>query len=149
MRYGLSRLLNDNGVGNPIYSLRRMEQELDNLFGSFSGTQTTFPPVNVQKNDNEVKVTAEIPGYDAKNIDISVDGQVLTLNGHREEEKEEKESNWVVRERRSGSFSRSVALPWGVNASAVKADVKHGVLTVTLPRSETEKPRKIEIKAES
>ena len=148
MRYGLTRLMND-GFANPLSSLRRMEQELDNLFGSIAGAPAGFPPVNVQKNDTEVKVTAEVPGYDAKNLDIAVDGQVLTLTGHREEEKEEKESNWVVRERRSGSFTRTVPLPWGVDPAAVKAEVKHGVLTVTLPRSEAEKPRKIEVKTES
>ena len=148
MRYGLSRLMND-GFTNPLSSLRRMEQELENLFGSMAGGQAGFPPVNVQKNDAEVKVSAEVPGYEAKHLDIAVDGQVLTLTGHREEEKEEKESDWVVRERRSGSFTRTVPLPWGVNEAAVKAEMKHGVLTVTLPRSEAEKPRKIEVKTES
>ena len=57
MRYGLSRLMNE-GLGNPLASLRRVEQELENLFGSYASGDTTFPPVNLQKNDTEVKVTA-------------------------------------------------------------------------------------------
>ena len=148
MRYGLTRLFND-GLANPLHRLRRVEQELDTLFGGIADAVSGFPPVNVQKNDTEVKVTAEVPGYDVKNLDIAVDGQLLTLSGSREEEKEAKEENWVLRERRAGSFSRTVHLPWGVDAAAVKAEVKHGVLTVTLPRSEAEKPRKIEVRAES
>jgi HSP20 family protein len=148
MRYGLSRLMND-GFGNPLASLRRMEQELDTLFGSLASGPAGFPPVNVQKSDTEVKVTAEVPGFEAKDLDIAVDGQVLTLSGTRQEAKEGQEDGWLVRERRSGGFSRAIPLPYGVDADAVKAEVKQGVLTVTLPRHEAEKPRKITVASEA
>jgi HSP20 family protein len=148
MRYGLSRLMNE-GLGNPLASLRRMEQELENLFGSYASGDTAFPPVNLQKNDTEVKVTAELPGYDPKLIELAVDGQVLTLTGRREEDQETKDGDWLVRERRTGAFRRAIALPWAVDQDKVAADYKNGVLTVVLPRSEAEKPRKIEVKTEA
>jgi HSP20 family protein len=82
---------------------------------------------------------------EAKEIDITVTSDLLTIKGEKKEEKEEKGENFHRRERRYGSFSRSFRLPVEVKADTINADYKDGVLTVTLPKVEKEKPRRVEI----
>ena len=99
------------------------------------------------ENDNAYIVTAELPGIDPKDIDISLEGNVLTLRGEKKEESEKKDKNYHRVERRYGSFVRSLTLPAEVNADKIEADYRNGLLEVTLPKSETVKPKKITVKA--
>lgn len=114
----------------------------------FFGQGATFSPaLDVAENDNAYIVTAELPGIDPKDIDISLEGNVLTLRGEKKEESEKKDKNYHRVERRYGSFVRSLTLPAEVNADKIEADYRNGLLEVTLPKSETVKPKKITVKA--
>jgi HSP20 family protein len=85
--------------------------------------------------DNAFEITAELPGLEAKNIELNLTDDVLTIKGEKKEEKEEKTKDRYVSERRYGSFRRSVQLPSSVDASKIEANCKSGVLTVTLPKT--------------
>jgi HSP20 family protein len=93
-------------------------------------------------------MTAELPGLDEKNIEVNLANGVLTIKGQKEEDKVEKKEDFHLRERRFGSFSRSVRVPDAVDVDKIEADFKNGVLKVTLPKKpEAQKPvKKIEVK---
>ena len=106
------------------------------------------PSVDVAETDNEVVVTAELPGVKQDDVDITVTDDVLTLKGEKKEEKEVKEKNYHRIERSYGSFQRSVSLPAGVQADKAKATYKDGVLHITVPKAEEAKPKQIKINVE-
>ncbi len=104
------------------------------------------PDIDMSETDKDYRVTAELPGLSKDDVQISLDEGVLTISGEkREEKKEEKENYWRM-ERSYGSFVRRVPLPSGVNEDAIEASFKDGVLTITLPKTEEAKGKKIEIK---
>jgi HSP20 family protein len=105
-----------------------------------------MPAVDVSEKPKEVIVKAELPGMDPKEIDISMQGNVLTLRGERKQEKEEKEESYHRVERSYGAFSRSVRLPAEVQPDKVKATYKDGVLTIEMPKTKEEAVKKIEVK---
>jgi len=105
------------------------------------------PSVDVSETAKNIVVSAEIPGMDAKDIEVSLDGNVLTLRGERKQQKEEKEENFHRVERVYGSFSRSIQVPAEVDSSKVKASDKRGVLKRTLPKVKKQESKKIEVKA--
>jgi HSP20 family protein len=127
--------------------------ELDRVFDRFAGsfslpsfrrmfdvepawrTESSFsfsaPSVDVTEDGKAYKITAELPGMEQKNIDISVSGDMLTLKGEKHYEKDEKDKNHHVSERAYGSFQRSFALPDGVDRDKITADLSKGVLTTT------------------
>jgi len=105
------------------------------------------PAVDVTEDDKAYKVTAELPGLEEKDIDVTVAGGMLTIKGEKSYEKDEKHKNRHVSERAYGSFQRSFALPDGVDADKIAADMAKGVLTITLPKTaEAAKQQKIEVK---
>ena len=95
--------------------------------------------------DKEVKVCAEIPGVDAKDIDVSVEDGTLTIKGEKKYEQEEKEKGQYRMERSYGSFERSIPLPTDVDESKAKAEFKKGVLRLTLPKRPGAQPRRKKI----
>jgi HSP20 family protein len=103
--------------------------------------------LDVFESDDDVTVRASIPGVNPDDIDISVTGDVLTIKGETSEEREEKQGNYHLRERRYGAFQRSVNLPAPVNTDKAEAEFKNGVLTLTLPKVEEVKPKSIKIRA--
>ncbi|MGD9034796.1 MAG: Hsp20/alpha crystallin family protein [Desulfobacteraceae bacterium] len=106
-----------------------------------------MPAIDVSETGKEIVVKAEIPGMEAKDIDISLNGRVLTLKGEKKSEQEEKEENYHRVERRYGSFSRSFELPSEVDSAKVKATYKDGVLKLNLPKTKEQSVKKIEIKS--
>jgi len=112
----------------------------DTAFGSFT------PSVDVQETDKEIKVQAELPGLDENNINISLANNRLSISGEKKQESESNTGNFYRLERSYGSFRRDIALPCEVEEDKVDARFKNGVLTVTLPRTEADKPRKIAVK---
>ena len=106
------------------------------------------PSVDIAETDNEVVVTAELPGVKQDDVDITITDDVLTLKGEKKEEKEVKEKNYHRIERSYGSFQRSVSLPAGVQADKAKATYKDGVLHITVPKAEEAKPKQIKINVE-
>lgn len=133
----------------PLRSLREEMQELmENVFGGEGDgwLMAGAPSVDLSETDNSVEVKIDLPGIKASEIDIQVNGNLLTISGERKEEKEEKGKTFHRVERRFGSFSRSVTLPCAVQEAEAAAECRDGVLTVTLPKAEEAKTHKIKVK---
>lgn len=133
--------------------LERLRQDVDRLFESslprvYRPRSRTFPAINVWTNEVEgVIVTAELPGVSADSIDISVTGDTLEISGTRQPMEEATKEKYHRQERSYGDFKRSVQLPYAVNTEAVQATAEKGVLRITLPRAEAEKPKQIAVRA--
>jgi len=141
---------------------RSFRDEMDQLFDRFSkgfgmpafepffGRDAEFsaPAVDLAEDDKAYTVTAELPGIEEKDIDVTVSGGMLTIKGEKKKEREEKDKNYYLSERSYGSFQRAFALPDGVDQNKIAANFAKGVLTVTLPKNaEAQKSQKIEVKA--
>ena len=112
----------------------------------WTAEQEWLPPFDVSETENEIIVKAELPGVDVKDIDIALTDGLLTIKGERKLEKEDKKENYHRIERQFGSFSRSLNLGTRVKADGIEAAYKDGILTVTLPKVEESKPKKIDVK---
>ena len=122
------------------------------FFGStefFGKTTAIAPRVDVTEDDDAYEITAEMPGVEEKDVEVSVRDDRLTLRGEKKTEKEEKKKDYHMTERSYGSFERSFRLPGNVDAENIKAEFAKGVLTLTLPKTAEAKAkeRKIAIKA--
>ena len=145
-------------------SFRDFQRQMNRLFEDFLGESPRterggepewapvafVPRVDVSETDTEIKVSAELPGMDEKDISVELQDDVLTLRGEKKSEQEEKGKNWFRREQSWGSFHRSVELPAGVDAGKAKAQFKKGVLTFVAPKraEEQAKRKSIPIQAE-
>ena len=112
----------------------------------FREDSTWVPAFDITENEKEYVATAELPGIDAKELDITYTDGVLTVKGEKKQENEEKGDNFHRIERRYGSFHRSFRIPGEVKSDKVDANFKDGVLKLTLPKAEESKPKKIEVK---
>lgn len=122
-----------------------LRKEMDSLFDNFyrGFDLSTFesrlgdfsPKVDVTENDKEIKISAELPGMDEKDIDVSLQNDTLTIKGEKKEEKEDKGKDYYSMERSYGSFSRTISLPLEVETDKVEAKFKKGVLSITLPKT--------------
>ncbi len=138
-------------VTAPLLFRREFDDLLEKFFGEepmvsrgiFS--RSFSPAVNIAENDNEVIVTAEIPGMEKNDLDVSLSGDVLTIKGEKKVEHEEKAENFHRVERSYGSFSRSFTLPCDIQADKVDATYKDGVLTLKLPKTEHCKSKSVKI----
>ena len=107
-----------------------------------------FPAVNIWTNDQEgIIVSAELPGISPEALDISVTADTLTISGSRSPEDLPDGVQYHRRERYCDEFSRTVQLPYTVDTNQVEASAENGVLMISLPRAEAEKPKQIEVKA--
>jgi len=106
-------------------------------------------PLDVCESENEFVVKAAMPGIKPEDVQITVQGDMLTIRGESKAEEEKKGEQWHLRERRFGSFQRSVSLATPVNSDQAQAHFEHGVLTLTLPKSEAAKPRQIKVNGKS
>ena len=102
-------------------------------------------PLDVSETENEFVVKASLPGIKPDDVQITVHGDTLTIRGESRVEEEKKGEHWHIRERRSGVFQRSLSLSAPVDSDKAQADFEHGVLTLTLPKSESAKPRQIKV----
>jgi HSP20 family protein len=143
-------------VANPAWNqLNQLQQEMNRLFsrwgedgGRWTGLAGGFPAMNVWEDNDTVFVEAELPGLNLKDLEIYVTGgNQLTIKGERKAAAPEK-GLWHRQERVFGKFSRSLTLPYNVNADKVDAQFENGVLLVKLPKHESAKPRKITVKGE-
>ncbi len=103
------------------------------------------PAVDISENDNEITVTAEIPGIEKNDLEVSVSGDTLTIKGEKKAEHEEKSENFHRLERSHGSFARSFSLPCEIQQDRVDRSFKNGVLTLKLPKTEECKSRSVKI----
>jgi HSP20 family protein len=111
-------------------------------WGAFS------PQVDVTETDDEIKVSAELPGMDDEDIDVSLSDDMLTISGEKKEEREEKREGYYRTERSYGAFRRAIPLSTTVDDEKVDAVFQNGVLTVALPKTGEAKAKKVTIKSE-
>lgn len=133
-------------VFNPAHDLFNWSRDLDRFFGTNDETATRFiPPVDIEESESQYVVTLDVPGVPKENIKIEVHNRVLTVSGEKKSDRAEKGSDYHVTERISGRFERRFTLPENVNADKVEAKHEHGVLTLTIPKSESAKPKLVQI----
>jgi HSP20 family protein len=106
---------------------------------------TAALPLDISETEDHYVVKASLPGVKPEDVQITVHGDTLTIRGESKAEEEKKGQTWHLRERRFGSFQRSVTLATPINSDQAQANFDHGVLTLTLPKSEQAKPRQIKI----
>lgn len=133
-----------------------MQNEMNQLFERFFGpralepmeggwTGNFVPVTNISETNDNVILTAELPGINPKDLDIAVTGDVLTLKGEKKQEKEIKEESWHRVERSYGAFTRTFRLPASVVVEKVAADYKDGVLRITMPKTPEAKRHEVKI----
>jgi len=131
--------------------MERMQRDMNRLFRSSRGSRLhaapSFPAMNIWASDEGQLITAEIPGVEPDDLDISVTGEILTLSGTRKAEHFGDEVRYHRQERGYGRFKRSIQLPYPVQVDKIEASFKNGVLKVSLPRAEEDKPKKITVKS--
>jgi HSP20 family protein len=115
-------------------SFGRHMREWPLRFWRLPAEEAWMPEVDVFEKEDKVVVRTDLPGMRPEDIDVSVEGDVLTIKGHREEEKEVKEEDYYCSERATGEFLRTVRLPEGAAADQVEAHYENGVLEVTVPK---------------
>jgi len=131
---------------HPFALMRSMMRDFDRPFVPAT-RRPAFPAVNLWQGDEGMAITAELPGVEPSDIDITVKEDVLTLSGERKAPQVSEDARWHRNERSYGKFSRSIRLPFHVSDDRVEARFQNGVLRILVGRSEEDKPRKIEIKA--
>lgn len=127
--------------------LNRMFNENPGLLRTGESYGAWTPPVDIFEKADNLVLRAELPGMKKDDIDVRIENGVLTLHGERRQDTDIEEDNVHRIERVYGSFTRSFALPTTVEASKIQASYKDGILEVLLPKSETSKPKRIEIQA--
>ncbi|MEA3546941.1 MAG: Hsp20/alpha crystallin family protein [Thermodesulfobacteriota bacterium] len=128
--------------------LERLRQDMDRMVKRTAAHQAgsqVFPPLNIYEDSDAVFVTAEVAGVVTENIDISVEGETLTISGERKSLPREEKSSYHRREIETGKFSRAVALPTKINLEGVSARLQDGILAISLPKAEEVKPKKIAV----
>lgn len=137
---------------DPFRDVRDLQTRMDRLFGPHAvtiereGALTRFSPaVDIYEDAEGVTLSLEVAGVDPKGLEVKVEDSVLTVSGERKLEKEESRTGYHRIERSYGSFTRSFTLPPTLDVEKVKAENKHGVLKVFLPRKDDQKPRKITV----
>ena len=142
---------------SPFRQLSTLRDEIDRLFESplsaLTATSQQFlsgwaPAFDLHEDKDNLVLRAELPGMKKEDIEISLQGDVLTLAGERKEEQYHKEAEVYRSERFLGRFQRTISLPVQVDVAKVQASYKDGILTVTLPKAEHAKPRQIEVKVQ-
>ena len=129
----------------------RLQNEMNRLFDSYTPARLRrapgYPALNIWTNEDGLVLTAEVPGVNPEDIDISVVGETFTLSGVRNPDDLNEGSRYHRQERGYGKFTRSVQLPFPVDVNEVGATFKNGVLLVSMSRAEEDKPRKITVKS--
>lgn len=131
--------------------MERFQRDMNRLFNQYTPSRLrsapSYPALNIWTNEDGQLVSAEMPGVRVEDIDINVDGYTLTIAGERSSDEVPENAVYLRRERGFGKFSRAIQLPFAVDASKVEATFKDGVLKISLPKVEAEKPRQISIKS--
>lgn len=139
----------------PFRDMMTLREAMDRLFEeSFvSPRRREWPApaegalaLDMYETDDHVVVKSSIPGVKPEDVEINIKGNILSISGETKEEEEVKEENYIRRERRYGAFSRSLALPEGINADEAEAEFEDGVLKLTIPKAPEAKPKTITVK---
>jgi len=138
----------------PFREMMSLRNAMDKLFEeSFVRPSRVWPelgeadvPLDVYQTENEFVVKASLPGIKPDEVEITITGDTLTIKGEHREEEEVKEADCLRKERRYGSFARTVRIPVPVQSDKAEAAFENGVLTLTLPKAEETKPKQIKVK---
>ncbi len=136
-----------------FHSFASLQRAIDRVFEEFTGGFPAFTPtalaptMDVSETDKEIEITAELPGLEEKDVEVTLEDDVLVIRGEKKAEKEETDKNYRITERSYGSFYRALELPRGIEAKDIKASMANGVLKVTLPKPKPANARKIDITA--
>lgn len=138
---------------DPFGGLDDLRTAVDQVFGNYMGRpgrmrlyRGVFPALNMTENEDTLYLTAELPGINPEEIDISATANSIVLRGERKESSTSKEVNYHQREREFGTFRRVIDLPTKIDTDKINASYKNGILTVALPKAEEVKPKQIQIK---
>ena len=140
----------------PFKEMMTLRNAIDRLFEDsfvrpsswfFDGEGRGTIPLDMYQTADNLVVKASLPGFKPEEVEISITGDTLTIRGEHKEEMEVKEEDYFCRERRYGSFSRTVTLPVSIKSDRAEATFENGVLTLTLPKAEEAKPKQIKVKA--
>lgn len=137
----------------PFSDIRQMDQAVNRFWRHRVPRATSYEveswaiPLDVVQDDDNIVVTASLPGLEADGIDVTLEDGVLTINGETGAESEKTDGKYVIRERRSGKFHRTVRLPDSVDAERVEPRYADGVLTITLPKVEAKKAKRLQVHA--
>jgi len=142
---------------SPLREMERMRRGFDDLFDRLLGDEAlapwrpglTVPAVESYIEGDKLVVRADLPGIDPKDVEVTVTGNTLTIKGSREQKREEKGRDFIHRELSYGAFERSLTLPQGVKADAIKASYQNGVLELTMPAPKELSAHKVPIKIEA
>ncbi|HTI66319.1 MAG TPA: Hsp20/alpha crystallin family protein [Caulobacteraceae bacterium] len=129
-----------------------LQHEVDRLFDSFAHSFGSFPAgttptMDVSETDKEIEITAELPGLEERDVQISMAGDVLSIRGEKKSEREEKDRNYRLVERSFGAFSRAIELPADIDPNAIKAVMAKGVLKISIPKPEAKNATRIKVKS--
>jgi HSP20 family protein len=132
---------------DPFHELGELRSRFDRMFDELAnGRERAWTlAIDVEPDNGNLVVRADVPGIKPEEVKIEVEDDILTVSGEHEERKEEKDKHYVRRERRYGSFSRSMALPPGVDAGKIKAKTHDGVVEVTIPLPQEAKKETVKI----
>lgn len=138
---------------DPFRDMMVMRNSMDRLLDNFFSSPTDWPEttswgvaLDVVENANEFVVKASLPGIKPDDVDVTFSNNTLTIRGEVRSEEEKEDARYHLRERRYGTFSRSITLPRGIDGEAIEASYDAGVLTLHLPKREEVKPKRIEIR---
>lgn len=138
----------------PFGEMSSLRKEMDNVWDHFLG-KTSFPEsfskewmpsVDVSETEDQLLIKAELPGLEAKDVNVSISGDLLTIKGEKKQEEEKKDEHFYSSERYYGSFQRSFRLPENIKTDKVDATFKKGILQIALRKTEKSKKKEIEIK---
>jgi HSP20 family protein len=132
LRNAMDRLLEDSFVSPSVF---------------LKANEGGILPLDIYQTKDDVVVKASLPGYKPEEVDISLTGDTLTIKGEHKEEEEVEEGEYWLKERRYGTFSRTMTIPVEVKGDKAEAAFENGVLTLTLPKAEEVKPKQIKVKA--
>ena len=140
---------------HPFRGVSSLQDQINRLFSETfdrSSEEANFTPwapaVDIFETEHELVVKADLPDIKPEELDVRVENNVLTIRGERKFEKQVNENNYLRVERTYGAFSRSFSLASTVNAEAIQADYKNGVLTLSIPKREEAKPKQIKVRVE-
>jgi HSP20 family protein len=129
-----------------------MQENMDRLWRNFSSgggeegdVENWAIPLDVAQEGDNIIVKASVPGVKPEDIDVSIENDVLTIKGQTKEEREQREGNYLMRERRSGSFYRALRLPDTVDSDKAQPHYENGVLSITFPRLESKRAKRLQI----
>ncbi|MFN2451425.1 MAG: Hsp20/alpha crystallin family protein [Candidatus Dormibacteria bacterium] len=146
---------------NPWTDLFALHDQMDQLFGQAYGAEAGARsgngggadgswmtlPVDIRQTEQAFTIQASVPGFRPDDVEVTVEDGVLSIRGRLEERSEGRESGWVRRERRLGSFHRQIGMPAEVRAEEISAEFENGVLTITVPRAQKAQPKRIPVTA--